>query len=138
MRRTCTQCGVVFDGRSDASLCSARCRKRAQRARQAGTVVGLGRPTPIRPAAVEPVRRPVSLAEATRRELEGLGAADSPEGMALLLAAERLDARDDSAAGLAALMRQHAQQMAAVRAAYARPERDVVDELMDRRAGRGA
>ena len=135
MRKTCPRCGSTFDGATARAVyCSTRCRKNAHYARSKGAPPRLD----VVPVLEVPVSGSVSVVESTRVVLADLGALGSPEAAAVLVAAERIDARDDSGAALAALLGRFGAQMAAIRAAYAQPELDVIDELMGRRVGRGA
>lgn len=73
-----------------------------------------------------------SLAEATHARLEAAGLLDDPSGVAALILAAQIDARADSGASMAALVRQHGASMADAvgRAAVAD---DPLDELARRR-----
>jgi hypothetical protein len=79
-----------------------------------------------------------SLVGSVRSELADLDAAGSPEGLALMALAERIDMREDSAAALATAVREFRAQLGAVRASHSRPEPDILDDLASRRADSGA
>jgi len=133
MKRTCRRCGADFNAASTKAIyCGSICRKAAFRARASGEVVDLPRPA----VSDRPPAR--SLVESVRTELAGLGAAGSPEGLALMALAERIDMRDDSAAALAAAVREFRAQLGAVRLSHSLPEPDIIDDLARRRADSGA
>lgn len=133
MKRTCQRCGGDFDGATTrAMFCSSACRKAAFRVRGRGEVVDLPRP----PVSDRPPAS--SLVESVRSELADLDASGSPEGLALMALAERIDMREDSAAALAAAVREFRAQLGSVRASHSRPEPDILDDLARRRADSGA
>jgi hypothetical protein len=133
MKRTCQRCGRGFEGVSTrATYCSGACKVAAHRAKGRGEVVDLPRPP------VSDRRPATSLVASVRSELADLDAAGSPEGLALMALAERIDMREDSAAALAAAVREFRAQLGSVRASHSRPEPDILDDLASRRADSGA
>lgn len=126
----CASCGGPIIGKKrGARFCSVNCRDRAAKARQKGV-------PELRPAAQVVDSPPPSggLRAATLERLEAVNRAGSPEGMLALALAERIDAKADTAAGLAAAAKQfHATFTEALRGA---DTGDLLDELAARRAER--
>jgi hypothetical protein len=93
MQRCCDSCGEPYEAKRQTSrFCSASCRVAASR----GRVIEL--PSPNAESG--------SLAAAIREELEAVGRADSALGVAALALAARIDAKQDTGAGLASLSRE--------------------------------
>ena len=130
---TCDACGLPLVGkRESARYCSANCRTKASQRRARGV-------PELKPAPGAVILPPpaVTVRDATMAELAAAGREGSVLGVAALALAERIDARADTAAGLAAAVKQLQSTMGeALRGAEAG---DILDELSARReARRGA
>lgn len=125
-------CGLDFESANPrARYCSPTCRKRASRA-------GISIPTV--PTAPRPPRVLVeSVVDATRVELEAVGALDSAAGRVALTLAALIDgatvATGSAAASLAKEMRA---ALAEAKKSAPQAVSDPLDELEERRARRGA
>lgn len=131
MTRQCDVCSVTYEAKRKTSrYCSTRCRTRASRSgRNGARVVPLA---PVVPAV--PVG---SVADATRSELEAVGRAESPLGLAALALAARIDSQQDTGSGLAAAVRALGETLSA--ALKGSESASTLDELKARRrAKRGA
>ena len=128
MTQNCASCGQPYEAKRQTSrFCSTQCRVRASR----GHVVEVGSTRPTQGHVVA----------ATRAELDAADREASAFGQAALALAERIDARQDTGAGLASLTREW--RMTLVEAvkgagAQASPLDKARDELARRRAARGA
>lgn len=117
MTMNCQKCGNPI-GRQDGpggrrrycATCSPKRERNRRVARTGGSAVSAVPPT-VAPAEAEHDRPNVSAA--TQRELTAAGVAHTSEGQAALLLARRVDAGDETANGLTALVKQHAACMAA-------------------------
>lgn len=132
MRKLCAEptCGGPFEAkRPNATYCSAKCRKRAQRA---GTAGGQARTVPLPPRPDDPGEDgPVTAA--TRRELAAAGREESALGQGALAAARRIDTpTSDSGSAVASLIREHRAALAEALDG-AKPAMDDLDELRARR-----
>jgi hypothetical protein len=130
---TCDACGLpIASTNPRARYCSTNCRVKASQRRAKGV-------PELRPAAQVVDARPAAggLRASVLADLEAAGRDGSPLGLAALALAERIDARADTAAGLAAAVKQMQSTLAeALRGAEAG---DILDELSARReARRGA
>ncbi len=129
----CASCGGSLAGKQrGARYCSVECRDRAKRARVKGVPELRPRPAPADAPPPGGGLRASVLADLVEAGREG-----SPLGLAALALAERIDARADTAAGLAAAVKQMRSTLGdALRGAEAG---DLLDELSARReARRGA
>lgn len=137
--KSCASCGKSFEAkRATAKFCSERCRKRAQRGGNGGTVVALGL---VPPAAREDERSgPGPLETAARTELDSVGRAETLAGGVVLALARRIDnaGPDDTGSGFAALTKElRASLAAAVAGAERSDEVDRVRREMEaKRRGR--
>ncbi|HVM10333.1 MAG TPA: hypothetical protein VM345_17880 [Acidimicrobiales bacterium] len=106
-----------------------RARERQRKRRRSGSS-SAGTPK-SKPPAIPPGSSPVpSLVEVTRRVLEEAKRADSPAGVNALALAARIDAPQfDTAAGLAALSKQHLAALAVALDGAARTGVDPLDEV---------
>lgn len=130
MQVTCHQCGEPFEAeRSHAKWCSARCRKQDQRAGGASV-------TELRAETAEGELTPT--VAATWAKLEEAERLRTPEGMAALALAHRLDnGGRDTGSALAAVARElRASLEAAMAGAKVAP--DPLDELRARREAKRA
>lgn len=120
--RNCDSCGVAYETRSPTSKYhNPTCKQRARR----GSFI----PTPS-PA-------PVSVAEATRAELDRVAKTDSALGRTALALAALIDAGEGPPSGLAAVAGQLRTTLESLTKG-ATPAGDVVDDLAKQRAKRQA
>jgi hypothetical protein len=128
MQRACDACGEQYEAkRADISkFCTANCRQAYANGRRADHVIA--RPAP------KPVAIPV-LEAATRAELVEAGRVDSALGAAVLILAARIDAGNDTGAGLASLTRQWRDTLAAA-TAHAADVASPLDRMRDELAAR--
>lgn len=127
LERECEGCGVRYVAKTKRSRfhderCAERSRKRRKRA--GGDVV------PIRSSGA--VR---STVEVTQRALEEADRLETPDGVAAMRLAEKLDAGGDTGSAMAALSKEYRSTMAAA-TANIEEEADIVRDLEQRRGRR--
>ncbi|MGB7983512.1 MAG: hypothetical protein WCF36_22260 [Candidatus Nanopelagicales bacterium] len=128
MTATCAHCEAVYvASRASQSYCSPRCRKAAQRARQAaaGAVV-----VPVEFGAI---------VNATRAELDHANALDTPHGQVALVLARLLDGAGPAhGSSVASWAKAHRECLAAAARIEPRRDADPIDALSRIRARRDA
>ena len=142
MTMNCQKCGNPI-GRQDGpggrrrycATCSPKRERNRRVARTGGSAVSALPPTAT-PAEAEHDRPNVSAA--TQRELTAAGVAHTSEGQAALLLARRIDAGDETANGLTALVKQHAACMTAALSKAEPAEDDPLERLRRKWAVREA
>lgn len=126
MTKPCVRCGKPFEAkRSTAKYCGSTCRSLESTDPGGGSVVDL---PPSEPS-------PESTYAVTRAELEKHERLMTPQGMAALVIARKLDDGSDSGSAIAALAKQLASTMDLALAGV-RVADDPLDELAVRRAHR--
>lgn len=111
MDKNCLVCGRSFMAkRSSAKYCGGTCRKRAQRQKDSGALIGL----PSAQTHFQPAAQVGSVMDATRAELEKVEREETALGAAALALAARIDSSGgDTGSAVASLVRQLRETLAA-------------------------
>ena len=137
MRLNCQKCGGPIPRQQGPGgvrkFCPTCSPKRIRKPR-----VEAATPRPVAPAGRVTSDRP-NVTAATQREMEAAGVPlDGVDGLLLLLLARRIDSGDETAAGLVALVKVHAEILAEALAQAQPPEENPLDVIRRLRAVREA